>query len=167
MSRAEQRRAIGGRGYFGVAVYRPKFDVNIGTLWRSADLFGASFLATVGARYPHHRQASDTTNARMHVPMHHYGSLDELIAGLPYSCPLIGVEMDPRARELSTFTHPERGLYLLGAEDHGLPQAVIDRCHYLVQIPTVKPYSLNVAVAGSIVIQDRFTKVLAREPVTR
>lgn len=46
------------RGYFGVAVYRPKTEANIGTLWRSATAYGAAFLATVGQR--HQRQASDT-----------------------------------------------------------------------------------------------------------
>lgn len=161
------KRAFTGRGYFGVAVYRPKIAVNTGTLWRSAHLFGAAFIATVGARYDHHRQASDTTHARMHVPMLHYSSLDELVDGLPYSCPLVGVEMDPRATELARFTHPTRAVYLLGAEDHGLPQVVIDRCHRLIQIPTVEPYSLNVAVAGSCVLYDRHSKVRARESVPR
>lgn len=165
MTRRSQRRNLYGRGYFGVAIYRPKTEVNVGTLFRSAHLYGAAFLATVGARYPH-RQASDTTHARMHIPMHHYNTIDELIDGLPFSCPLVGVELDPRAVELPKFRHPERALYLLGAEDHGLPPDVIDRCHHLVQIPCVEPWSMNVSVAGSITLYDRHVKLSVPAEVT-
>lgn len=142
------------RGYFGVAVYHPKTAANVGSLWRSAVLFGASFLATVGHRYGN-RQPSDTEHAADHTPLIHFANLDDLIEHLPYSCPLVGVELDPRARALDVFAHPERALYLLGAEDRGLPMSVMDRCHYLVQIPTAVPRSMNVACAGSVVLSHR------------
>jgi tRNA G18 (ribose-2'-O)-methylase SpoU len=142
------------RGFFGVAVYHPKHDVNVGSLWRTATVYDAAFMATVGRRYQH--QASDTGKARLHTPLFHYGDLDDLIEHLPYSCPLVGVELDPRAAALDRFAHPERALYLLGAEDHGLPLPVIERCHYLVEVPSAVPRSLNVAVAGGVVIVHRF-----------
>jgi tRNA G18 (ribose-2'-O)-methylase SpoU len=141
-------------GYFGVAVWHPKFEVNVGSLWRTAHLFGASFLATVGARY-RTRQAGDTMNSTQHIPLHHYDTVDQLVETLPHSCPLVGVELDPRAVPLNRFHHPMRALYLLGAEDHGLPPKVTDRCHYLVQIPSVVPRSMNVANAGAITLADR------------
>jgi tRNA G18 (ribose-2'-O)-methylase SpoU len=59
---------------------------------------------------------------------------------------------------LTRFRHPARALYLLGAEDHGLPPEVLERCHYVVQIPTPAPWSLNVSVAGSLVMHDRYLK---------
>jgi tRNA G18 (ribose-2'-O)-methylase SpoU len=90
------------------------------------------------------------------VPLHHYADLDDLIAHLPHGCPLVGVELDARSEPLPLFTHPRRALYLLGAEDHGLPPAVLERCHHVVQIPTPQPWSLNVAVAGSIVMAHRW-----------
>ena len=34
-----------GRGYFGIGIYASKVSANIGTLWRSADLMGADFMA--------------------------------------------------------------------------------------------------------------------------
>lgn len=141
------------RGYFGVAVYRPKHDTNVGSLWRTAISYGAAFMATVGRRYQ--LQASDTGNARLHTPLLHFRDIVDLIEHLPHGCPLVGVELDPRAVPLDEFVHPLRGLYLLGAEDHGLPQHVIDRCHYLVTIPSVMPWSLNVSVAGGIVAAHR------------
>lgn len=141
------------RGFYGVAVYRPKREINVGCLWRSATVYGAAFLATIGRRYE--RQAADTPNSPLHIPLHHYTDLDDLVAHLPHSCPLIGVELDERAIALDRFDHPVRALYLLGAEDDGLPPAVLARCHQVVQIPSVLPRSLNVAVAGSLVIAHR------------
>lgn len=143
------------RGYFGVAVYHPKHETNVGTLWRSAWLYDAAFLATVGRRYQ--KQAADTPGTSNHVPLIHYADLDDLIEHLPFSCPLVGVEMTQGANPLPTFVHPPRAVYLLGAEDHGLPPKVVERCHRLVQIPSAKGWSMNVAVAGSIVMYDRYT----------
>jgi tRNA G18 (ribose-2'-O)-methylase SpoU len=148
------------RGYFGVAVYRPKTANNVGSLWRSANLFGAAFLGTVAFRYQ--KQPSDTEKAANHTPLVHYRDFDDLLEHLPYGCPVVGVELDPRAVELTTFVHPERALYLLGAEDDGLPPWVLDRCHYIVQIPTAIPRSMNVACAGSLVMGHRYMGATSR-----
>ena len=148
------------RGYFGVAIYRPKHDVNVGTLWRSAFLYDAAFVATVGRRYE--RQASDTAGTTNHIPLVHYSDIEDLVAHLPFSCPLVGVELDERAVPLPEFSHPERAVYLLGAEDHGLPPSVMARCHRVVQIPGARDWSMNVSAAGSIVMYDRFAKAEAR-----
>jgi tRNA G18 (ribose-2'-O)-methylase SpoU len=152
-----------GRGYFAIGVYHPKTEVNVGSLYRTAHLYGAAFVFTVGHRY--RPQASDTMRTPQHKPLFHYSDINDLIEHLPNSAPLVGVELDERAVSLPDFTHPERAVYLLGAEDHGLPPQVMDACHYLVTIPTLLPYSMNVAVAGSIVLYDRFTmtKELTRE----
>ncbi len=144
------------RGYYGVAVWHPKHEVNVGTLWRSAFTYDAAMVATVGTRY--NRQASDTCKTYNSIPLHHFSDLDDLVAHLPHGCPLIGVELDDRAEPLDSFRHPDRALYLLGAEDHGLPDVVLDRCHNVIQIPTPQVWSLNVAIAGSLVMHDRFRK---------
>lgn len=151
------------RGFFGIGVYHPKTEQNIGTLLRTAHLYGAAFVFTVGRRYK--AQASDTQNTPAHTPLYHYADIDDLVAHLPHSTPLVAVELDPRATRLDRYAHPERAAYLLGAEDHGLPTPVIDRCHDLVVLASVRPQSMNVATAGSIVIYDRHVKSLAREEV--
>lgn len=152
-TRRSSRRS---RGYFGVVLYRPKSECNVGTLWRSAFLQDAAFVGTIGARYK--RQASDTPNTANHVPLINYSSLDDLIDHLPYSCPIVAVELEDRAKPLPEFWHPERAVYLLGAEDNGIPPSVLNRCHHVVQIPSERPWSMNVAVAGSIVLYDRASK---------
>lgn len=151
--RATRRDTARARGYAGIAVYHPKSEVNVGTLWRTAKTYDAAMLATVGRRYVH--QSSDTSKAALSLPLHHYADIADLIEHLPHGCPLIGVELDPRATPLSRFQHPRQALYLLGAEDHGLPAEILERCHQLVQIPTPAPWSLNVAIAGGILMHHR------------
>jgi len=141
------------RGYFGIGIENGKTELNLGTLWRSAFIFGASFIFTVGQRYK--KQSSDTVCAWRHIPLYRYKSIDEL--NVPYDCPLIGIEIDSRATGIENFTHPQRALYLLGAEDSGLSERAIKRCSKLVVLPG--EYCLNVAVAGSVVMYDRHLKV--------
>ena len=50
------------KGYFGVVAQRPKAPTNIGTLWRSAFLYDAAFIGTIGARYQHQPHRRPNTN---------------------------------------------------------------------------------------------------------
>lgn len=143
------------RGYFAIGIFHNRTPANIGTLWRSAHMYDAAFVFTVGARY--NKQASDTPKTPRHKPLFHFDDLDDLVRHLPDACPLVGIELDPRATMLNEYRHPERVCYLLGAEDHGLSAAARDRCHDLVQIEGPKPQSLNVAVAGSLVMHHRWS----------
>lgn len=146
------------RGFCGIGIEHGKTAVNIGTLWRSAYSLGASFVFTVGRRYE--RQSSDTVKAWRHIPLFNYLTLEDLIAHLPYDCPLIGIELDDRALALGRFHHPQRACYLLGAEDHGLSKAALARCHRIVQLSG--RHCLNVAVAGSIVLHHRYEQQAQR-----
>eukprot|EP00966_Prymnesium_polylepis_P085538 1980378-Prymnesium_polylepis.1 len=59
---------------------------------------------------------------------------------------------------LDEFEHPDRAVYLLGAEDTGLPKSVVHACHQHVALPAERYESYNVAMAGSIVMYDRIAK---------
>jgi len=145
------------RGYFGIGVYHPKTIHNIGTLWRSAHCFGASFIFTVGHRYKH--QPGDTTKAWKHVPLLEFQCFEHLLWGLPRDCQLVGIECSVEgSKPLPEAIHSERSAYLLGAEDDGLPEAVLKQCHRILHIPST--FCLNVAVAGSVVMYDRIAKGL-------
>lgn len=152
-----QKRASIKRGYFGIGVYKPKTKENIGTLWRSAFLYGASFIFTIGKRYSN--QASDTPQVMRHIPLWHFGDLEELSKRLPTGTPIVCIEQSKKSTDLNEFTHPERAVYLLGAEDHGLPENVM-RYKKVVHIPYKRQESMNVAMAGSIIMYDRFIKSL-------
>jgi tRNA G18 (ribose-2'-O)-methylase SpoU len=142
------------RGYFGIGIENTKNERNVGTLWRSASNFEAAFMFTAGRRY--HHQCSDTLKAWRHIPLLQFADISELV--IPHSCLLVGVEIVGQSIDLIEFEHPERAIYLLGAEDHGLSKAAIDRCHQFVEIPSHR--CLNVAVAGAIVMYDRLAKAV-------
>ena len=139
------------RGYFGVAVYRPKHQVNIGTLFRTAHLLNASYLAVIGARYK--RQPSDTNNATYHMPLYEYGTWEDFLSHLPKGTRVVGVELDVRAKVIDDYKHPAQAVYVLGAEDDGLPPEVLNACDDIVRLRGAR--SMNVAVAGSIVLYSR------------
>ena len=142
------------QGYFGIGIQNGKTPENLGVLWRSAQNMGASFIFTIGNRYA--KQACDTHKAVGAMPYFHYNTFDEFYEMLPKGAMLVGVELNPRSVPLETFEHPRRCVYLLGAEDHGLPKAAMEKSHHLVKFDT--PKSLNLAVAGSIVMYDRNMK---------
>ena len=139
------------RGYCEIGVYHPKTPCNMGTLWRSAYQLGASGIFTIGQRFP--RQHSDTYKSWRHIPMREFQDLEAFQAARPYSSVLVGIEMG--GKPLASFRHPERAIYLLGAEDHGLPPAIIDECNQTVAIECVRTASYNVAVAGSLALYSR------------
>src|SRR5690606_25967021 len=128
---------------------------NLGTLWRSAYILGASYIFTVDGRYK--KQSSDVLKTWSRIPLFNYKDFDDLLNNIPHDCRLIGIEMDEKASFLHQFEHPKRAIYLLGAEDTGLPQFVKDKCHMLIKLPGNN--SLNVGVTGSIVLHDRVSKL--------
>lgn len=142
------------KGFFGIGIENSKTGMNIGTLWRSAQIMGASFIFTIGNRYK--LQASDTLKTPRNIPLYNHKTFDEFFEAMPYDCPLIGLELSKEAQPIKEFTHPKRCIYLLGAEDNGLSKYAIEHCHQLVQLPG--EFSLNVAVAGSLVMFDRLQK---------
>jgi tRNA G18 (ribose-2'-O)-methylase SpoU len=142
------------RGYYGIGIFKGKTAENLGTLWRTADLFGASFIFTIADRY--RKQASDTSMAFRHMPLYNHATFEDFYQHMPYDCPLVGVEIDGDSEDIRAFKHPERCIYLLGAEDSGLPKEVLEKCYKSVRLPG--RFSLNVAVAGSLVMYDRLMK---------
>ncbi len=137
--------------FFGIGIQNGKTPENLGVLWRTAQNLGASFIFTIGNRYA--KQACDTHHAVKAMPYFHYDHFKDFYANLPKGAQLVGVEMKEEAVALEEFNHPRRCVYLLGAEDHGLSDLACEKAHYLVQFKSIK--SLNVAVAGSIVMYDR------------
>ncbi len=137
--------------YFGIGIQNGKTPENLGTLWRTAQNMGASFIFTIGHRYE--SQSCDTHKAVKSIPYFHYKDFDDFYDHLPKGARIVGVEMTEEAQDLEAFHHPKRCVYLLGAEDHGLTKVAIEKAHLLVKFNSVK--SLNVAVAGSIILYDR------------
>ncbi|PWH81960.1 rRNA methyltransferase [Algibacter marinivivus] len=137
--------------FFGIGIQNGKTPENLGVLWRSAQNLGASFIFTIGNRYA--KQACDTHDAVKAMPYFHYETFENFLNNIPKGARIVGVELTDKAEPLETFHHPRRCVYLLGAEDHGLSKQAIDKSHFLVKFNS--KLSLNVSVAGSIVLYDR------------
>ena len=137
--------------FFAIGIQNGKTPENLGVLWRSAQNLGASYIFTIGNRYA--KQACDTHNAVKSIPYFHYDTFDDFFNNLPKGARLVGVELTDNAESLEVFNHPRRCVYLLGAEDHGLSKQAIEKSHFLVKFKS--QLSLNVSVAGSIVMYDR------------
>ena len=147
------------RGFFEIGIHRVKTKTNVGTLWRSAYQLGAAGIFTIGKRFS--SQASDTCKTSRHIPLREFISFQEFQLAKPKSSVLVGVEFG--GKPLSKFTHPQQAIYILGAEDSGLPEHILKQCNTIVSIETVRIESYNVAVAGSIVMYQR---LLQRSPVS-
>jgi tRNA G18 (ribose-2'-O)-methylase SpoU len=148
------------RGYFSIGVEGISKAMNVGSLFRSAHAFGASFVFTVAAAYPRGEGGkSDTSDAPGHVPFYSFPDVSSLL--LPKDCALVGVELTEDAVELPAFRHPAQAAYVLGPERGVLSPELSERCEFVVKIPV--RFSLNVGIAGAIVMYDRLTS-LGRYP---
>ena len=141
----------GPDSYFEVGVFQPKRSHNVGTLWRSALQMGASGLFTIGRRY--RSQTSDIFEAPKSIPLRHYLSFQDFLAARPANISLVAIEMG--GEKLVSFRHPARAIYLLGAEDNGLPAFVLEKCDRRVSLEAARQPSYNLAVSGSIVLYHR------------
>lgn len=142
------------RGFFAIGIDNGKTKANIGTLWRSAHAFDAAFIFTLNSRYKF--QATDTSHASKSIPLFNFASIEDLKAHIDSKISIIGIELHDNAHDINNFVHPERAVYILGAEDSGLSQDTISQCDMLIKIPCTP--CLNVSTAGSIVLYDRFLK---------
>lgn len=152
------------RGYFGIGVEEITKPMNVGSLFRTAHAFGASFVFTIDAKYERDdAELSDTSRTAQQVPLHEFATVGTL--RLPRDCTLVGVEITDDAELLPSFRHPRCAAYVLGAERGGLSPELVNACDQLVKIPT--KFSVNLAVAGAIVMYDRLTSLgrFAERPV--
>jgi tRNA G18 (ribose-2'-O)-methylase SpoU len=129
------------RGYFAIGAEGISKPMNLGSLVRSAHAFGASFFFTIAPKFEASEvRLSDTSDAAKHLPLYTYDSVDDLT--LPRGCALVGVELSEAAVALPSFHHPNAAAYVLGPERGELS-------------PEPTKFSVNVGIAGAIVMYDR------------
>ncbi|MSP77031.1 MAG: TrmH family RNA methyltransferase [Rhodospirillaceae bacterium] len=149
------------KGYFGIGIEGASKAVNVGSLFRTAHAFGASFVFTVRAQYNRRDGgASDTSDTPRSVPTYHFADLQAF--RLPLGCRLVGVEITDDAIELPSFRHPRQAAYILGSEREGLSAEMQSHCDYVVKIPT--RFSINLGVAGALILYDRLISLGRHAP---
>jgi|TARA_B110000438_G_scaffold65524_1_gene66101 tRNA G18 (ribose-2'-O)-methylase SpoU len=140
------------RGYFGIGIEGISKSMNIGSLFRTANAFNASFVFTVAANYSRSGgNRSDTSDAPGHMPFYSFPNITSMV--LPAECTLIGVELTDDAIELPSFRHPLQATYILGPERGSISSEMTEKCEFIVKIPS--QFCINVGVAGAIIMYDR------------
>ena len=139
---------------------------NIGAAARAMKNMGLSELCLVDPqRYPSAEATARASGADdLLARAKCFGTLDEAIAdavlviGASARSRSLPVPMlDPRACAKLVYEQPEAQsmAILFGRERTGLSNAELDRCHYLVQIPSNPEYpSLNIAAAVQVIVYE-------------
>ena len=160
LERRQRRREEYRRGLrpMAVAAWNITKEHNVGSLVRTAHAAAADELILVGERewnveaaktselYTTVTQLAGVEAFRNHLKSRRWN--------------LVAVELDDRAVNVFEAEYPERPCFLLGAELAGVPVELLEEAELVVQIPQwgLVP-SLNLAIAGSIVIYDYLGKL--------
>src|SRR3954453_22767824 len=92
------------KGYFGIGVEGISKAVNVGTLFRTAHAFGASFVFTVRAQHNRREGGQDlTSDPPRSVPPHHFAGLEDF--RLPLGCRRAGWGRPVHGRNLRGSGH--------------------------------------------------------------
>jgi tRNA G18 (ribose-2'-O)-methylase SpoU len=160
LARRQRRREQYQRGLrsMAIAAWNITKEHNVGSLVRTAHAAAAAEVILVGERewnveaaktselYTTVTQLADIDAFRDHIETQRWN--------------LVAVELDRRAVNVFGAEYPERPCFLLGAELSGVPAELLDEAQLVVQLPQwgLVP-SLNLAIAGSIVVYDYLGKL--------
>ena len=141
------------RGYAAIALDHPKNNINVGSVLRAADTYGASLVITSGNRYK--KVPTDTMKAFKRIPLL---VANDVMDFIPYDCVPVAVDLIEGAQSLVDYVHPERAFYIFGPEDGTLGKRVTDRCRDIVFVPTNG--CMNLAATVNVVLYDRMAKTI-------
>jgi tRNA G18 (ribose-2'-O)-methylase SpoU len=136
---------------FHVAIENFQHDLNIGTVVRTANAFGARAVHIVGRRRWNRRGAM-VTDRYQHVAHHpDVASLAGFADGEGLT--VVAVDNTPGSVRLETTTLPRRSLLLFGQEGPGLSESAHDAAALVVSIAQFgSTRSINAGVAAGIVM---------------
>ena len=138
---------------------------NIGVIFRSADAFRVKhiYLCGITATPPNKDIQKTALGSTKSVDWSYVKSTIELVKNLQnQNIKVIAVEQAKKATLLQDFKPKNKTEYafILGHEIKGVCQSVIDQCDEVIEIPQFgTKHSLNIAVCGSIVLWDLFSKI--------
>lgn len=134
---------------FHVAVENWRHDLNIGTVVRNANAFGAAAVHIVGQRRWNRRGAM-VTERYQHVE--HHPTIDDLVAwAAADGLALVGIDNLPGSVPLESTSLPRRCVLLFGQEGPGLSAAARAACATVCSIAMFgSTRSINAGVASGI-----------------
>ncbi|MFV2072453.1 MAG: TrmH family RNA methyltransferase [Thermoanaerobaculales bacterium] len=168
IERRQRRREEYRRGLrpLAIAAWNITKEHNVGSLVRTAHAVAAAEMILVGERdwnveaartaelYTEIVEISDLETFRNHLAAREWN--------------LVAIELDDCAVNLFAAEYPPRPCFLLGAELGGIPAVLVAEADLVVRIPQwgLVP-SLNLAVAGSIVVYDYLAKMHRKKLLDR
>ena len=141
-------------GYSMIALHNPKTGENVGGALRAAHIYGAAGVIVDGPRQNNLIQhPTNTMKAHKHVPV---TWVADLFDALPYDCVPVAVDLVDDATALPSYKHPERAVYIFGAEDATLGKLTLSRCRDKIYVPMNG--CMNLAACVNVVLYDRLAK---------
>jgi len=141
------------RNPFQVAVENWQHDMNIGSIVRSANAFGAHTVHIVGRRRWNRRGAM-VTDRYQHV-MHHPDIADLVAFASVDGLPVVAVDNVPGSVPIETFAWPRRCLMLFGQEGPGLSEEALAAAGAVVAITQFgSTRSINASAAAAIAMHS-------------
>lgn len=137
------------RHLFHVAIENWQHDMNIGSIVRSANAFGADTVHIVGRRRWNKRGAM-VTDRYQHVE--HREDIAALVAWAESEgVPIIAIDNVPGCVPMETFDWPERCVMLFGQEGPGLTEEAIAASEAVVEITQYgSTRSINASAAAAV-----------------
>jgi len=148
------------RNPFHVAIENWQHDMNIGSIVRSANAFGADTVHIVGRKRWNKRGAM-VTDRYQHV-LHHADVAAFVEWARAENLPIIAIDNLPGSVLMETFSFPERCVLLFGQEGPGLSPEAVAAGDALVEISQFgSTRSINASAAAAVtmhswILQHRF-----------
>jgi len=134
---------------FHVAIENWQHDMNIGSIVRSANAFGAATVHIIGRKRWNKRGAM-VTDRYQHV-IHHETVADFVSWAQAERLPIIAIDNVPGSVIIETFALPERCVMLFGQEGPGLSPEAIHAADAVVEITQYgSTRSINASAAAAV-----------------
>ena len=145
---------------FHVAIENWQHDMNIGSIVRSANAFGADTVHIIGRRRWNKRGAM-VTDRYQHV-VHHDDVADFVAWAHEASLPIIAIDNVPGSVIIETFAIPRECVLLFGQEGPGLSDAAIAASDAVVEISQFgSTRSINASAAAAVAMHAWITQHVA------
>mgnify|MGYP000483330428 CR=1 FL=1 len=141
------------RGFACIGLDQPQKSSNVGAVLRAAYCYGVAQINIAGCNARDLRAATNTPKAHRHIPTF---IVSDPLAYIPHGTQVVAVDLVDGAMPLPNFCHPQRAIYVFGAENDTLSQGVLGRSHHRVMVPTIT--CMNLAAAVNVVLYDRMAK---------
>jgi len=141
------------RHAFHVAIENWQHDMNIGSIVRSANAFGADTVHIIGRKRWNKRGAM-VTDRYQHV-LHHADVATFVLWAANEGLPIIAIDNVPGSVLIETFAIPERCVLLFGQEGPGLSDEAIAAADAVLEISQFgSTRSINASAAAAVAMHD-------------